>query len=127
MPLSSRKHVGVVVNKDYCFDTNEIQLSKKIHEAKEIQRRISNERKWFERRRICRIPSNLSQVPEITRTQFQTMLLDGRNDACADRKHPRLLMSDLAYLVGNQWFSLEVMHFFISLINGSEKTLILRL
>ena len=57
----SGERVGVVVNKDYCFDINEIQLSKKIHEAKKIQTRISNERKWFERTRICRIPSNLSR------------------------------------------------------------------
>ena len=45
MVLSSGEHVGVLVNKEYYFDNNEIQLSKKIHEAKEIQTRISNERK----------------------------------------------------------------------------------
>ena len=61
MALFSGERVGVVVNKDYCFDINEIQLSKKIHEAKKIQTRISNERKWFERTRICRIPLNLSR------------------------------------------------------------------
>ena len=49
------------------------------------------------------------------------MSLDGRNDVRADRKHPRLLMSDPAFLVGNQWLSLEVMQFFISLINGIRK------
>ena len=71
--LSSGEHVGVVVNKEYCFGINEIQLSKKIHETKEIQTKISNERKWFERTRIRRIPLNLSRVPQITRTQFQSM------------------------------------------------------
>ena len=40
---------------------------------------------------------------------------------CADTKHPWLLISDLAFLVGNQWLSLEVMQFFISLINGIRK------
>ena len=49
------------------------------------------------------------------------MLLDGRNDVCGDRKHPQLIMSDLAFLVGNQWLSLKVMQFFISLINGIRK------
>ena len=90
---------------------------KKINEAKEIQTRISNERKWVERKRICRIPSNLSRVPQITMTQFQSILLDGRNDVCADTKHPRFLVSDLAFLVGNQWLSSEVMQFVISLIS----------
>ena len=32
-----------------------------------------------------------------------------------------LLICDQAFLVGNQWFSLEVMQFFISLINGIQK------
>ena len=82
MALSSGEHVGVVFNKEYCFDINEIQLSKKTHEAREIQTRISNERKWFEKTRICEIPSNLSRVLQI---------------------------------------SLEVMQFFISLINGIRK------
>ena len=54
-------------------------------------------------------------------TQFQSMLLDDRNDVCADRKHPRLLISDLAFLVGNQWLSLEMMQFFISPISGIQK------
>ena len=54
-------------------------------------------------------------------TQFQSMLLDDRNDVCTDRKHPRLLISDLAFLVGNQWLSLEVMQFFISPISGIQK------
>ena len=70
MPLSSGEHAGVVVDKQYCFDINEIQLFKKIHENKKIQRRISNERKWFEGTRICRILSHLFQVPQITITQF---------------------------------------------------------
>ena len=70
---------------------------KKIHETKEMQTRISSERKWFERTRICRIPSNLLQVSQITMTQFQSMLPDGRNDVCADRKHQQLLISDLVF------------------------------
>ena len=37
---------------------------------------------------------------------------------CVDTKHPRLLFSNLAFSVGNQWPSSEVMQFFISLING---------
>ena len=53
MPLSSGEHVGVVVDKQCCFDINEIQLFKKIHETQKIQRRTSNERKWFEGTRIC--------------------------------------------------------------------------
>ena len=118
MSLSSGEDVGVVVNKEYCFDINAIQLSKKIHKTKNIQRRISNERKSFAGTRICRIPSYLFQVPQITVTQFQSMLLDGTNVTCADRKYPRPLISDLAFLLSNQWFSLEVMQFFISLLNG---------
>lgn len=74
---------------------------KKIHETKEMQTRISSERKWFERTRICRIPLNLSQVSQITMTQFQSMLPDGRNDIYADRKNQQLLISDLVFLVGN--------------------------
>ena len=70
---------------------------KKIHETKEMQTRISSERKWFERTRICRIPSNLSQVSQITMTQFQSMLPDGRNDIYADRKNQQLLISDLVF------------------------------
>ena len=34
-------------------------------------------------------------------TQFQSMLPDGRNDVCADRKHQQPLISDLVFLVGN--------------------------
>ena len=37
MALSSGEHVGVIVNKEYCFDINEIQHSKKIHEAKFVE------------------------------------------------------------------------------------------
>ena len=73
MALSSVEHVRVVVKKEYCFDINEIQLFKKIHETKEIQTRISNERKWFEKTRICRIRSNLARVLQITITQFESM------------------------------------------------------
>ena len=73
MALSSVEHVRVVVKKEHCFDINEIQLSKKIHETKEIQTRISNERKWFEKTRICRIRSNLARVLQITITQFESM------------------------------------------------------
>ena len=49
------------------------------------------------------------------------MLLDCRNVTCADRKHPQFLISDLDFLDGSQWVSLEVMQFFISLLNGIRK------
>ena len=59
--------------------------------------------------------------PQITTNQLQSMLLNGRNDVCPDRKHPWLLISDLAFLISNRWLSSEVMQLFISLINGIWK------
>ena len=61
--LSSREHVGVVIKKEYCLEINEIQLSRKIHEAKEIQTKISNERKWFERFESLRIYLEFHRLP----------------------------------------------------------------
>ena len=90
---------------------------KKSMKPKKFKQGFQTKENGFERKSICRIPSNLSRVPQITMTQFQSILLDGRNDVCADTKHPRLLISDLAFLVGNQWLSSEVMQFVISLIS----------
>ena len=94
---------------------------KKSTKPKKFKQGFQTKENGFERKRICRIPSNLSRVPQITMTQFQIILLDGRSDVCADTKHPWLLISDLVFLVGNQWLSLEVMQFFVSLINGIRR------
>lgn len=52
--------------------------------------------------------------------EYENVLLTGVDGRCASLANPRLLVSDLALLVGLQWLSLEVIEEFITQINVIE-------
>ena len=52
--------------------------------------------------------------------ECENVLLTGVDGRCASLANPRLLVSDLALLVGLQWLSLDVIEEFITQINVIE-------
>ena len=52
---------------------------------------------------------------------FEEILSVGKNNACANRANPRLLISDLSLLAGQEWLSLEMMEEFINEIKVEIK------
>ena len=116
--FESQKFAAVRVNKEHFFTIKDIELCKRVHDVKEIREKIQKERVWFERVRKCRVPYPSMQINQEKLTQFQNILLNGIDGVCANEENPRLLISDLALLVGNQWLSLEIMEEFIPKINS---------
>ena len=116
--FESQKFAVVVVNKEHFFTIEEIKLCKKVHRVKEIKENIQKEKNWFEKVEKCRVPYSRMKIDQEKLAEFQSILFDGIDGVCANKRNPRLLISDLALLVGNQWISLEIMEEFIPKINS---------
>ena len=115
--LNSDQFARVFVNKDYFFTNSDIGLCENIHTFKQVKDKILKESTCFQMAKNCRSSSSSISVQPKILEEFENYLLNGIDGRCASLASPRLLVSDLALIVGHQWLSLEVIEEFITKIN----------
>ena len=54
--LSSQHFAGIVVNKKFFFNSDDIDVCKNIHHIKEVQSKLEKETAWFKRAKKARVP-----------------------------------------------------------------------
>ena len=118
--LSSQHFAGIVVNKKFFFNSDDIDVCKNIHHIKEVQSKLEKETAWFKRAKKARVPCSSLKMQKKYLDTFEEILSVGKN-ACANRANPCLLISDLSLLAGQEWLSLEMMEEFIKKINVEIK------
>ena len=106
--FNSNQSAGVIVNKKYFFTNHDIGLFKNIYTVKQAKDKVLKESAVFQRAKNCRSPSSLPPVLTKILEEFENVLLNGVDGKCASFANSRLLVSDLALLVGHEWLFLEV-------------------
>ena len=116
--MNKGNYKGVILNSMYFFDSADIDASKITHEIKELQNHVKEETQWFNT-----LKNNIKCPPEFRFSsmekleQFHEVLLNGRDQVCANSDNNRLLTSDLGLVAGKRWLNLELIKHFLDLRN----------
>ena len=73
-----------------------------------MKNKVLKESTLFQRTKNYRSLSSLILVQTQILQEFENFSLNGVDGRCASLVNPRLLVSDLAFLVGHKWLSLEL-------------------
>ena len=107
----------VIVNKENFFSNSNVGLCKNINIVKQMKDKVLKESAWFQRAKNCRSTSSLIPVQTKILEESENVLLNGVDGRCVSHANSRLLVSDLALLVGHELLSLGLIEEFIRKIN----------
>ena len=65
-------------------------------------------------------PEGFAEVPGNILPEFLPILLEGRENACHQKRNSRQLISDVALLSGKNWLNLELIEVYISIVNKTR-------
>ena len=87
----------------------------RMHKFINLQNKVNNKLKWLQSQSWK--PEGVAEVPGNVLPEFLLILLEGRDNACHEKSNSRQLISYVALLYGKNWLNLELIEFFISIVN----------
>ena len=114
--------VGIVVNKCYYFSKFDLEISKRVHDVKSIQRDLAIEDKWPQRvAKSSRTPCSSLTISQEILKEFKNRIQHGCDNHAVNKElSRRFLYSDLRLLVGQRWINLAIIEVFTQIFNGSR-------
>ena len=70
----------------------------RMHKLINLQNNVKNELKWLQSQSLK--PEGVAEILENILPEFFPILMEGRDNACHKKSNPRLLISDLTLLSG---------------------------